>query len=470
MSHQDQGSVDAADSHANDLFKAFKCLVPAKCLKQIQFREDCTWTPLRLAFAGLLWSWSDYRNLGDRFQHVRKIIKHQFGKQCEPATSYQAFIKLLRKWTPKFVECLTQAFRQKMIATLSAAWEIAGYVVFAGDGSRFGLPRTRRNEEHYSPKSKLSRAAQKRRRARRKKKQKANPREQQANVPQIWVTVLWHVASGLQWAWQTGPADSSERAHLQAMLSTLPANALLTLDAGFVGFGLWQQIFAAKLHMVVRVGGNVKLLRELGYVREHDGVVYLWPDKAAAAQQPPLVLRLIVAHDGRQPVYLVTDLNKTELSNRQAIEIYGRRWGIELFFRHCKQTFERTKLRSHSPDNALVELEWSMLGMWAMGIHSHARLIADGVEPQKISFVGVLRAFREPMREFHFRPPRCERLAARLDVALIDDYIRRDKTSRDYPRKKQTTAAGPPIILNATAQQRRNARQVKEQQQIRLSA
>jgi len=306
MSHQDQGSVDAADSHANDLFKAFKCLVPVKCLKEIQFREDCTWTPLRLAFAGLLWSWSDYRNLGDRFQHVRKIIKHQFGKQCEPATSYQAFIKLLRKWTPKFVECLTQAFRQKMIATLSAAWEIAGYVVFAGDGSRFGLPRTRRNEEHYSPKSKLSRAAQKRRRARRKKKQKANPREQQANVPQIWVTVLWHVASGLQWAWQTGPADSSERAHLQAMLSTLPANALLTLDAGFVrthpgafvgpavllvvrdtGCGMSPEILARIFEpfFTTKVAGDgtgLGLSVSLGIAEAHGGALTLVPSERGA--------------------------------------------------------------------------------------------------------------------------------------------------------------------------------------------
>jgi hypothetical protein len=470
MSHQDFGGNGAVGSHADDLYKAFQWLVPKKCLGGLHFRADCTWTAHLLAFGAVPWSWSDYRNLGERFQNVHKIIKHRFGKQCKPATSYQAFIKLLRKWTPTLLKCLTQAFRDKMRETLSAAWEIAGWLVFAVDGSRVGVPRTRRNEERYSPRSKLSRGGQKRRRARRRRKRRKPARERQANVPQIWLTVLWHVASGLAWAWQTGPSDSSERAHLEALLAMMPPGTLLTADAGFVGYELWRKILEAGLHLVVRVGGNVKLLSNLGYARESAGTVYLWPDRAASRRQAPLVLRLVVANNGRHPMYLVTDLRPSELSDRAAIEIYGRPWGIELFYRHCKQTFERAKLRSHNPDNALVELQWSLLGMWAMGLHSHARLVGQGVMPQKISFANVLRDYRESIRDYRWHPPRDERLLTRLDRALIDDYVRRDKTSRNYPRKKQTTAAGPPIIRVATLQQRRNANQIKEQQQKRLAA
>jgi hypothetical protein len=469
MSHQDRGRERAMGSHADDLLEAFRWLTPKHSLSGLAFRRDCTWTPWRLAFAALLWAWSDHRNLLDRFGHARKIIEHLFGKQHEPAGSYQAFIKLLRKWTPALLECLTLAFRQKMVASLSAAWTIAGWQVFAVDGSRVGVPRTRANEQRYSPKSKLSRAAQQRRRARRRRQREKEARQRQANVPQIWLTTLWHVASGLSWAWQTGASDSSERAHLVAMLATLPPGAVLVADAGFVGYELWRTVLQARLHLVVRVGGNVKLLKKLGYARESSERVYLWPERAAA-DQGPLPLRLIVSHNGRHPVYLVTDLKPTELSHRAAIEIYARRWGIELFYRHCKQTFERAKLRSQNPDNALIELHWSLLGMWAMGLHSHARLVQRGIAPRKISFAGVLRAYRESMREYRWRPPRGERLVARLDGALIDDYIRRDKTSRDYPRKKQTTAAGQPIILLATRQQRRKANQINEQEKKRLTA
>ena len=60
------------------------------------------------------------------------------------------------------------------------------------------------------------------------------------------------------------------------------------------------------------------------------------------------MLRLVVAHGGRHPVYLVTSvLDGEELSDEQVINIYALRWGVELFYRHFKQTFGRRKLRSH---------------------------------------------------------------------------------------------------------------------------
>jgi hypothetical protein len=250
------------------------------------------------------------------------------------------------------------------------------------------------------------------------------------------------------------------------MLPALPDQALLTADAGFVGYDLWQTLHNAGRHWLVRVGGNVRLLKHLGYAKERDNTVYLWPDKAAARRQLPLMLRLIVVHDGRQPLNLVTDLSPAQLSDRQAALIYQRRWGIEVFFRHCKQTFERTKLRSHNPDNAQVELDWSLLGMWAMGLHSHARLVAQDIRPAWISFAKVLRAYRHSMRQYG---PRATRLEERLDDALNDGYRRANKSSRHYPRKKTYAPIQPPTIEFASIQQIQLASKIK-QSKIRLTA
>src|SRR5271157_4224654 len=123
-------------------------------------------------------------------------------------------------------------------------------------------------------------------------------------------------------------------------------------------------------HLLIRVGANVRLLKNLGYVKEKNGLVYLWPDREAARNQPPLVLRLVVARGGKHPVYLVTSvLDEATLSDKQVVEIYALRWGVELFYRHFKQTFERRKLRSDSADNAELEATWSLLGLWAMSLH-----------------------------------------------------------------------------------------------------
>ena len=158
----------------------------------------------------------------------------------------------------------------------------------------------------------------------------------------IWLTVLWHVGSGLPWSWLAGRADGGERGHLQQMLGSLRESALITADAGFVGYDVWKTLLDPGHQLLIRVGSNVKLLKNLGYTREREGLVYLWPDQKAQAGGPPLVLRLLTIHNGKHPVYLVTSvLDGGQLSNAAAVNIYRCRWGIELFYRHCKQTFER---------------------------------------------------------------------------------------------------------------------------------
>ena len=471
MSHQDPVRKAASETHAADLYKVFQWLTPARCFASIEFRRNCGWTPRTLVFAALLWSWSDYSKLGQRLGQALKIIRGLLKKQHVPDVSYQAFMKLLQRWTDRLLECLLAAYREKMRTALGAAWQVGQWLVFAVDGSRVKVPRTRRNEQRYSPKSKLSRRAQQRRRQRRRRKRLAKrAREEQANVPQIWITVLWHVASGLPWAWRTGPSDSSERDHLRNMLSTMPCGALLAADAGFVGYDLWSAIRERQLHWLIRVGSHVRLLKNLGYVKHDRKCVYLWPDQAASKNLPPLVLRLIVLSTGRHPIYLVTNLSARQLPDREAQEVYRRRWGIEVFYRHCKQTFQRAKLRSKNPDNALVELQWSLMSMWAMGLYSHVHLVQQGVPPRKISFVGVLDAFRQAMREHGLRPPADERLRKLIAAAVIDDYTRVNRASRGYPQQKQHKPPGSPVIRIANASQKRKAQQHQNVQPQRLTA
>jgi len=257
MTHQDQGRNGSVCSHAYDLHKALRWLMVGVSMSGIVFRPECTWTPERLVFAALLWAWSDEKTLIERFTTARKIIINRYAEQQEPAGSYQAFSKMLCKWTEPLRQALSTAFRQRMAQTLAAVWMVEGWLVFAVDGSRVDVPRTRRNEERYSPKSKLSRKAQKRRRAAKRRRTRQAMLERRANVPRIWLTMMWHVGSGLPWDWRTGPSDSSEREHFQEMLDSTPVGSLLTADAGFVGHAFWKTVLDAHRHLLVRVGSNV---------------------------------------------------------------------------------------------------------------------------------------------------------------------------------------------------------------------
>jgi Transposase DDE domain len=486
MSHQDQDGRTSSGYNFQALKDALLWMFEDADLSAIRFRDDCSWSALGLIFTALLWTWSDEGTLKDRLSTARKICfkaletlalgtrKRKRGQAKEPAGSYQAFMKMLRIWTTRLVLQLMVVFRDRMRSALPDRQLIAGFNVFAVDGSRLELPRTKSNESGFSAQS--TRKKRRAKGAKRRKPTQASERAERsrykkANCPQVWLTIMWHIATGLPWDWRTGPSDSSEREHFRQMIAALPKGALATGDAGFVGYHYWKEVIDSGRQFLIRVGGNVRLLKELGYARQKRNLVYLWPDEVAAKHLPPLVLRMVVVHDGRKPCHLVTSvLDEKRLSDRQVAEIYGLRWGIEVFYRHLKQTFERRKLRSQSAANAQVEAEWSLLGLWAMKLHAESVLARDGVPARRLSVAKVLRAYRRAMRGYKSRPDPGESLTELLREAVIDDYKRVSKASRDYPRQYRETAPGPPKIFPATKKQVILAQQIKNELALGLTA
>lgn len=458
MSHQDQDRCRIR-YNAEYLKQALHWLLGRVDWTGIAFRNDCTWAPVQLAVTALLWAWSDELTLGERFCSARRIAEQLYQPQREFAHSSQAFLKMLVRWTTAIAAVVQAALRRRMQDALGEQWLVHGFAIFGVDGSRVELPRTKSHEAAYSVKR--NKRGKKHKRNRRQKP-RTTAHTKKANTPQLWLTLLWHVGTSLPWAWRIGPTGSSEREHWRQMLPETPEAALLVADAGFVGYEYARAVIDSGRSLLVRVGSNVRLLRKLGWTKEHAGTVYLWPDRAAEKRQPPLVLRLVVALGGKHPVYLVTNVSCSRLSDAQVIDVYRRRWGIELYFRHLKQTFQRRKLRSTSADNALVELQWSLLGLWSMALYAQVEQVKHGLDPRQQSVAGVLRAFRRILRDYLHPLQHDRSLRVLLRRAVRDNYVRKNKTSRNYPRKKQADPpAGPPQITTATAAQIRHARELR---------
>lgn len=355
--------------------------------------------------------------------------------------------------------------------------------MIAGDGSRIELPRTESNETRYSPKRKKKRSrrqarsqakASRGKRWRKAKRQSEESIRKKANSPQMWLTLFWHVGTGLPWAWRTGPSDSSERQHLEEMLPELPENTLITADAGFMGYDFWSAVMAAGHHFVIRAGANVRLLKKLGFAREYENTVYLWPDWARKKDLPPLALRAVWVHNGKHPMCLITNvLSAKRLSDRQIAQIYKARWGIELFFRTFKQTFGRRKLRSHKGEHAQLEAEWSLVAVWAVCLLAQREIANSGGDPCQLSPAGAIKAIQKAMCNYRNRPDdRTESLGWMFRNALLDDYRRTSsKTARAYPQKRTRERTGVPTITSASKPQIAAAKQFKaKERQFRLSA
>lgn len=470
MSHQD---TDHVTTNAEDLQEVLEWVVPKQTLADIEFREQSFWTPSTLIFAALMWCWSGKPTLTKRFAEARKIVSRNAPDDEQPGKSYSGFLKRLAHWSKTLMERLIAEFRQTMRDELSGHYLVGGRLVLAGDGSRTATPRTRSNEGRFAAKKKPKRKVkkltphqkrlQKAKRRKQQKQQSQESREKKASTPQIWLTVLYHVGLGLPWDWRTGPSDSSERDHLLEMAKGLPENALIAMDAGFVGYDFWQTLNQAGVAFVARVGANVRLLKSLGYVRRERDIVYVWPDQARKKQQPPLVLRLHGFSGAKEEVYLVTNvLEESRLSTSQMREIYQARWGIETYYRDFKQTFGRGKLLSKTADNAQLELDWSLIGLWAICLYGSAQHHANGIPPKWRSVADLLHAFRLPMEQAKSAPDDGEDLYNLIAIALKDGYQRKSsKASRNHPRKKKKHKIGKPIFLQATKEQQTAAKNIK---------
>lgn len=461
MSHRDSARHNGSAGSAQDLRQVFRWLLAGTDVGRLPLRRDCGFTPRGLALTILLWIWSDERTLTHGFQAACEVARRVLRGGVPERISYQAFTTLVVRWSDPLVLMLKAVFRRRMQTALKSHFRVAGFCVLGADGSRLDLPRTRSNADQFSPAAASEGGS--RRYAPRPSAQSRASRRKKGEGPQLWLTALWHVGTGLLWDWRIGRADSSERGHLQSMLAELPADALLTADAGFVGYETWQAILDAGHQFVIRVGGNVRLLQHLGYARESDGTVYLWPDREARRHRPPLVLRLVVVHDGRQPWYLVTSVHSARrLSAAEVAHVYRRRWGVELYFRHFKQTLDRRKLRSRTAAHVRCEAHWTVVGLNALLLHALVVLDRHQIAPQRLSVASALRAYRHAMH-WSLSPETCGRtLEDRLPGCVIDDYRRVNKSSRAYPRKKYEPAPSTPHIHTATINQRELAQQAKK--------
>lgn len=374
--------------------------------------------------------------LVDRFAAARHVLDAAVPRRRRIGRTYQGFIKALMKISDRLLPSVQDHLRGAVRTIAGAHWTRFGWVILAVDGSKIDCVRSRANESVFGIGGRTK------------------------SGPQQLLTTLWHLGTGLPWAWVTGRADGAERSHLRQMIHLLPSRCLLVADAGFTGFDLLRQLQHAKVRFLVRVGANVTLLRELGFaVQERGNTVYLWP--TTRRSHTPLQLRLIRVRPGRgkRSISLITNIpDENDLPQETAAVIYRMRWGVEVFYRSLKQTLQRRKMRSAAPRQATLELHWSIIGLLLLGLLSVNAIITRGQDPMSWSVASALRVVRQAMG----RPPALRTLLQRLAGAIHDTYTRhRSKKARNWPHKKNEPPPGQPRIRIAIDPEVRRAHRLK---------
>ena len=101
-------------------------------------------------------------------------------------------------------------------------------LAFSADGTRIEVPRTAKNEEAFGCAGRNKTA------------------------PQLSLTSLYPMGTGLPWAWRIGAGTESEQTHLRQMVGVLPRGALRVADAGFTSFELLRSLLDRHVEVLVR--------------------------------------------------------------------------------------------------------------------------------------------------------------------------------------------------------------------------
>jgi hypothetical protein len=330
----------------------------------------------------------------------------------------------LRRRSGRLLKWIGQSYRLhvRRVARERDCWCVADWLAFGVDSTRHDAPMTAANERSLGVASKKSR-------------------------PQMLLTTVFHLGSALPWSFLRGRCGSSERRHLLALLHTLPPEALLLADAGFVGYDFWSRILSSGRSFLVRIGSNVRLIQGVRLEHKADGIVWVWPANQQKKRGRPLVLRRITLVDERnRTMDLLTNvLEEDRLGEAAAKKLYSLRWGVEVMYRSLKQTLGRRKVLSDSPRNARVELSWALVGLWTLALIKAERCVAL---PPGQGVAQVLRVLRRAMGGVKLSP------ASELRRQKADGYRRQGpKKARRWPHKKRDKPPGRPKARNVTAKE-----------------
>ncbi len=405
-----------------------------------QSRSPRRWTLDYVIYVSVLMALDEAESLKDRFAHARQVVVAWFPGRTRPGATYQGYVIACRRLRRRHRQAIQRHLRERHREVAGPYWPRDGWVAFAADGTRVELPRTAANEKAFG----------------------CAGRDKTA--PQLQLTSLYHLGTGLPWAWQIGAGTESEQGHLRHLARWLPAGSLLVADAGFTSFDLLRFLRDRQVHFLVRMGSNRTLLTGLEDVRVRirGEVVWLWPTKKQATAAPLRLRLLRIEQANHAPMYLGTSvLDEQALTDRQIGQFYRMRWGQEVFHRAFKQTLAQHKMRSGSAAQAQQELDWALMGYLILGLWSVEALLGAGRDPLTWSVAASLRVVRGALRQGGWLGRGV--LATFLRKAVKDSYVRKgSKSARNWPRKKKDHPPGVPTFRAATEKEKHEAKKTYE--------
>ncbi|TWT47150.1 hypothetical protein KOR42_41480 [Thalassoglobus neptunius] len=125
-------------------------IIPQSICSALSFRKDVRWSARQFVTVIWLWSLAPQNTLTDRFEWARSKALRLFPESGHGGASFQAFMKMMRRWGDVLIVLLLEVMQSTMQKKLRNFRGDHGFAMFGIDGSRIALPRTKANQQRLT--------------------------------------------------------------------------------------------------------------------------------------------------------------------------------------------------------------------------------------------------------------------------------------------------------------------------------
>lgn len=224
--------------------------------------------------------------------------------------------------------------------------------------------------------------------------------------PVMYICALMGLATGALLDASVGGGQGHERSLFRKLWSSLDEGDILLGDRGFISYADFAMLLKLGVNVVMRQRSNSFTNKEKMKLGDNDWLVFWkrpakigkWVDRDELPEM--LVVRAvehtITNEDGEKEkaVIFTTLLDRKRYPVKKLVELYRRRWDMELAFRHIKTSMNMELLKCKTPKRCRCEL-W--MGLLAYNIIRGVMLDAarkGRLSPAKISFTGTMHGLK----------------------------------------------------------------------------
>jgi len=333
----------------------------------------------------------------------------------------------------RVVEQMAGQVLEGLLAQTGGAARVCGRRAFFVDGTSLRTPHRPQTKQEFPPTSN---------------------QHGESHWPVVKLLVAHDLETGLAlppvWGAMSGPQAVSEQALFEKLLDKgVPARALLVGD---INFGVFSVAYAAdqRGHPVVLrmqeqraralLGGPLVdgIDRELEWRPSRDDRKSHPDLPADACVRGRLLVMLVRPGNGADAFLLVlfTTLPAAEASREELLQIYGKRWNIELDLRTLKGTLQLEQLTCTSPDMIAKEIHAAMITYNLVRAVMYAAAAQSGLAPRCYSFARVRHIVEHflPFIAAARTPEEAQALIEKMMYCVGQKKLRQRKGRRSYPR------------------------------------